>query len=76
MKGKKLHNKPRSQLIPRNQNVWMNICKTLLAYSLERGGGGGGGPPGNVLVGVCRPVLQTLTGFHTWPLGRNYDIIT
>ena len=53
----------------------MNIYKTLLAYSLERGRGGGG-TPGNVLVGVCRPVLQTLTGFHTWPLGRNYDIIT
>ena len=52
----------------------MNIYKTLLAYSLE--GGGGGGTPGNVFVGVCRPILQTLTRFQTWPLGRNYDIIT
>ena len=54
----------------------MNIYKTLLAYSLERGGGGVHSWECFVLVGVCRPVLQTLTGFHTWPLGTNYDIIT
>ena len=53
----------------------MNIYKTI-GLQPGAGEGGGGGTPGNVLVGVCRPVLQTLTGFHTWPLGRNYDIIT
>ena len=44
-----------------------------------------GGYSWEFLVGMCRSVLQILTRFQTkifrirfqtWPLGRNYDIIT
>ena len=35
-----------------------------------------GGYSWEFLVGVCRPVLQTLARFQTWTLARNYVIIT
>ena len=71
--------------------VFLDVQNLMLGILCWGAGGGGGGGSGEFLVGVGHAVSQILTlfphlfsdqiskiypCFHTWPLDRNYVIIT